>query len=111
MPFEIYDESGGIQVELTGLVVKHLKTSSESESRTERRHSESLLLPGDEFYLFARAEERDGKLVLCYDHEHQIFTMTPSREIIEDRALAPIMGQLGLYFLAIVSAMAFIVSA
>jgi len=109
LPFEIYDETGSVCVDVNDLNVIRLRTSHDYERGGDIRHGVSLLVPGDEFFLFARAEARGGRLVLCADQQHDIFNMIPHREVVSDRALAPFYRLVSGYLFIMISMIAAII--
>jgi len=111
LPFEIYDDTGSVQVDVSGLIVEQLRTSSDLDLRRGLCHKVSLLVPGHEFFIIARAEAREGQLVLCQDEQNSIFSMKPHREVIAERAIAPLINLVMKYCLAIILLIALIVIA
>jgi len=77
----------------------------------ELRYSEAVINNNIKYLLLARAEERNGELVLCKDNNENIFRMMPYSEILQARKNQPFMTAALLYFLALFIYIALVVSA
>jgi len=96
-PFFIEDDTGKVLIEPDSLVADSLPQDYKYKLRY--RHSCAYLNDGDKVMVIGRAQPRNGKLVVQRDEKNNIFTLTPFSEVVQQRAMNPLISRFFLYFL------------